>query len=305
MIVAVKNTLVKGIRAVFYNWKFLLLFWGINLLFSIVLTLPIYRLLMEHLGTSLMSEKLSQSFDFIWYLQFRNLYETNLENLPLTIYGTAGIYTLIQTYFLGGLIAIFNFPKKNHIIDFFYGGVKYWFRFTKILLISIVFFAAAFQLNDLLGELISWIFASVENEIYDFVLRSLRYILLVFLIGLIIMVSDYSKVGMAVDGKQKAFKGILNGVYLIRSHFPSIFSVFLLIAIFGAAGVLVYNIVGIAIPRTPYYFLIISFILQQMLIIFRFFIRMYFAATEVALYKDLNAEVISPESEESEQYAGE
>jgi hypothetical protein len=305
MIVTVKDTLLKGMRAVFYNWKFVILFWGVNALFSIVLTLPIFQMLMDNLGNSLLSGKLNQAFDYIWYLQFRNLYETNLEHMPLTIFGAAGIYTLIQTFFLGGLIAIFNFPKKNHIIDFFYGGVKYWFRFTKILLISLVFFVAAFKLNDLLGDLIAWIFQNSENEIYDFILRSLRYILLVFLIGIITLISDYTKVGMAIEGNYRALQGIVDALFLIKRNFTLIFTVFLLIAIFGAFGVLVYNIVGLAIPRTPYYFLIISFILQQMLIIFRFLIRMYFAATEVGLYKDLSAEVVDSEKEITEQFAGE
>ena len=52
------------------------------------------------------------------------------------------------------------------------------------------------------------------------------------------------------------------------------------------------------IPRTPFYFLIVSFILQQMLIIFRLFIRMYFCATEVNLYKDLSADVIEVKAKE-------
>ena len=67
-----------------------------------------------------------------------------------------------------------------------------------------------------------------------------------------------------------------------------------MVAVFGAIGAIIYNLVRVTIPETPFYFLIVSFILQQMLIIFRLLIRMLFYSTEVILFNDLIAEVISP-----------
>ena len=66
----------------------------------------------------------------------------------------------------------------------------------------------------------------------------------------------------------------------------------------GAIGAVIYNIVSGTIPKAPFYFLILSFILQQTLIIFRLLIRMLFFASEVNVYKDLSAEEISPNVKE-------
>ena len=66
----------------------------------------------------------------------------------------------------------------------------------------------------------------------------------------------------------------------------------LIVAITGALGAVVYNVVAILIPRSPFYFLILTFILQQMLIIFRLAITMLLYATEAYLFKDQEAEVI-------------
>lgn len=298
MILTIKNTLVLGTRAVIKNAKFMFLLWGTNILASFLLSMSIYYFLIENLKHSLLSDKLALGFDFTWYLQFRNLYESSLGAIPFLIYSVVGVYVLIQIFYIGGLISIFNFPEKNHTVDFFFGGVKYWLRFSKIVFISLFFFAAVFALHDYLGMLVEWAFSETENQMADFLIRLARYILLVFFIGLITMVSDYTKVHMAVMDTHKVFPSISQSIIFIRYNFNKVFSVFLIIAVIGALGAVFYNLIEAYIPRTPFYFLILSFIVQQMLIIFRLFIRMYFCATEVMLYKDLSADIIEVRAKE-------
>lgn len=298
MIKNINEILVNSIRAVNHNLKFVILFWLTNTAFAIVLSVPIYNLLLNDLKNSLMSDKLSSGFDYFWYLQFRNLYEIPLDQIPWAIFTVAGIYTIIQTFYLGGLISVFNQFNKNHYVDFFYGGVKYFFRFFKVLLISIIFYSAAFLINDLIGDLITMVFRNTEFVKTEFLIRFLRYTLLLFLIGIITLISDYSKVALALKDKVRVIEEIIYASKFIQENFSIVFLVFLFIAFLGALGSIVYNLVVIEIPRTPYYFLIASFILQQMLIIFRLLIRMLFCSSEVILFKDLAAGVIQTEEKE-------
>jgi hypothetical protein len=260
--------------------------------------MPIYYLLSKQLNDSMLGEKVSLYFDHIWFIQFLNMNKVTIGELPYMFYIVVGIYLLIQTFFSGGLITIFNSPKKNHTVDFFYGGVKYWYRFTKVLLVSLLFFSIAIFINDLLGDLITWGFEGTENVMWDFVLRSIRYFILLFLILIIIIISDYSKVTMAVDDNIQAIKKIGQTLIFIKKNFSKVLIVFLIVGSIGAFGAVVYNIVSGTIPKAPFYFLILSFILQQTLIIFRLLIRMLFFASEVYVYKDLSAEEISPNVKE-------
>ncbi len=290
-----KNVLTNGVRDVFYNSKFVILFWSFNAVVALVLTAPIYNILFDSLGRSLLSDKLAHGFDYTWFVQFQNIYRLEIEQMPMSIYFLVGFYALIQTFFMGGLISIFNTPKKNHFVDFFYGGVKYFYRFTKVLLVSLVFFALAFKINDWLGNLVSLFFKNSEDVMGEFILRSLRYILLIFLIGITTLISDYSKVALAIYDRTKVIKEIYKTIVFLRKNFNNVFIIFLVVAVLGAIGVIIYNLVGKEIPRTPFYFLILLFVLQQMLIIFRLYIRMLFCSTEVSLYKDLSAEQIPVE----------
>ena len=294
----VKAALINAIRANVYNYKFLALFWGLNASLAFILSIPVYNALIENLNTSIMSDRLSSGFDYMWYVQFRNLYQANFSQIPFLIYSTLGVYLLIQQFYVGGLIAVFNNPKKNHIVDFFYGGVKYWVRMTKVFLISLLFFALAFEVNDLLGMLITRLFANSESAVWEFVIRAIRYIFLIVFISFVMLFSDYLKMNLAILDHHKLLKGIIETIKLIKKNYFVIFATFLSVNIIGAIGALAYNVIEKNIPRTPYYFLILFFILQQMLIIFRLFIRMLFYSTGVYLFDELSAEEVSVDTQE-------
>lgn len=296
MINYIKNIILHGIRSVFHNYRIVFLLWFFNAVSALVLTVPILNILMENLGRSHVSDQLAKEFDYMWFVQFRYIYQSNFDQLPLSIYTVVGIYTIIQTFFLGGLVAIFNTPEKNHIVDFFYGGVKYFFRFVKVTLASILIYIAAFLLNDYMGHLIHFIFRNSENVRFEFILFGLRYILLLFFIGVVAIISDYSKVALAVNDRSKVLKEMYVAILFIKNNFSKVFITFLIVAIIGVVGVIVYNLLGLVIPRTPYYLLLLSFILQQMLIIFRLLVRMLFCVTEVNLFKDLSADIIQAET---------
>ena len=292
MIESIKHILIHGVRSVFHNVKFVVLMWAMNAASALVLSLQFYNILLYNIVTSLTSYLLSHSFDYFWYLQFRNLYSVQLDQLPLSIYFAVGIYALIQTFFLGGLISVFHTPEKNHTVDFFFGGVRYFLRFVKVLLISLLFFAAAFNINDYIGELITWLLKNSENVTADFFSKFIRYVLMIFFIGIVTIISDYSKISLAVRDKTQILREIYYAVVFLKNNFNKVFVTFLIVAIIGALGAVVYNVIGRFIPRTPFYFLILIFILQQMLIIFRLLVRMLFYSTQVSLFKDLSADTI-------------
>ncbi|MDP4173148.1 MAG: hypothetical protein Q8933_04190 [Bacteroidota bacterium] len=298
MIKQLKEIFRQSIVLLYRNSKFVWLYWGTNLAFGIVLSLPLYYMLSDHLMHSSLSQLLSSGIDYIWYLQFRSLYDTEIGEIPYMIYGTVGIYVLIQVFYLGGLISVFNIVKKNEYVDFFYGGVKHWYRFSKVMLLSLVFFAVAFKINDLTGQLLSYLFANQEKIIFEFILRASRYILLIFLLGLVMLVGDYLKIALAVKDSTKVLKEIYPLLLFLKNNFNRVFTVFFLVAVLGAMGAVVYNVIEGFLPKNHYFYLLLAFILQQMLIIFRLLVRMLFSATEIYLYKDINAQIIPTQAEE-------
>ncbi|MBU0473145.1 MAG: hypothetical protein KKF62_03160 [Bacteroidetes bacterium] len=289
----IREILRESWRLVLKNWFYIFLLWGTNIILSLVLTIPILSMLRDNLSHSLWSSKLAIQVDYFWLLQFQNSDHNMFNKLPILFFSIVGINLLIQKLYQGGLIAVLSNPKKNHISDFFYSGVKFWYRFIKVTLLAILILAIILLIDSKLDSGIEYLTKAFNSVLLDLIFRSIRYLILLFLIGAISIISEYTQIFLALKDSQKIGLAFKNIFQLMRKRFWIVFSTYLIVSIIGALGAIVYNIVAIYIPRSPFYFLILTFILQQMLIIFRLSITMLLYATEVYLFKDYDAEVIT------------
>jgi hypothetical protein len=289
----IREILREAIRLVGKNWMYVFLLWGTNILFSLVLTIPIFSILQDNLAHSLWSSKLALQVDYFWLLQFENTNKNLIDKLPILLLSIIGINLFAQKLYQGGMISVFNNPKKNHVSDFFYNGVKYWYRFVKISVIAISLLALIFTIDAQIDGWIEYLIKDLNSVFLDLIIRSLRYLILLFFIGTVSIISEYTQVYIAINDSPKIRHALREILVFIKNKFVLVFSTYLIVSIIGALGAIVYNIVAIYIPRSPFYYLILTFILQQMLIIFRLTITMFMYATEVYLYKDQNAEIIN------------
>jgi hypothetical protein len=293
-----KEILVQSIRLVYQNKKFIIIFWVTNIAFAAAISLPLYALVHDHISHSTMNNELLSGFDYVWFTQFMLIYQKSTDTIPILLYAVTGIYIFIQQFYTGGLIAVFINKKKNHHVDFFYGGVKYFIRFTKIALIAMFFYFIAFSFNSVMHSLIVRYIIPGGSELALFLYQFGRYTIFLLIICIINIISDYSKVTAAVRDSTKAILSMIGALKFLKKNFFRVLILFLIVASFVAIGGIIYNVVENFVPKTPVYMLIITFIIQQMLIILRFLIRMIFYSTEIIIFNDLQAEVVSPVVEE-------
>jgi hypothetical protein len=279
-------------RLVLKNRKFIFLLWGTNVALALVLTIPVFSMLQEFLQHSNWSNLLALNFNYFWLEQFLNSNKNIFDKLPLLFMSIIGINVLLQQLYQGGLIAVLNNPKKNHISDFFYSGVKFWYRFVKVSLIVLLTYILLFIVNTKIDALILSVTQKINSVSLDLLLRTIKYLVLLFLIGIISLFSEYVRIYIVLKDIVKIWKAVKYILVFLRQKFVLVFTVFFLVSLIGAAGAVIYNLVAILIPRSPFYFLILTFILQQMLIIFRLVITMFLYATEVYIFTDQDAEII-------------
>jgi len=294
----IKEILVKGVRMIFAHRKFVLLFWLTNLVFAFALSLPLFSILQQGLSHSLINNSLGIGFDYFWYVQFRYIYQNALNALPFLLYAFAGVYILTQLLFVGGLLSVYTNSKKNHIVDFFYGSVKYFMRFLRLALIIGVLYFVAVSINVLFDYSIQKIFQDQEDAFIEFAIQIFRYLFFLLLICVINIISDYTKVAIVAVDSTKLLKSLLKAIQFIKKNFVKVMIVYLIMLIFVALGATVYNLVDSFVPKKPAYLLLLTFLIQQLLIIFRVLIRMYFYSTELIIYTDGEAETVSPAFEE-------
>jgi len=295
---SIKEILITGSRMVFAHRKFILLFWITNIVFAFALSLPLFSVLQQGLAHSLINSNLSLGFDYLWYVQFRHIYQNSLNAIPILLYAFAGVYVLLQLFYLGGLFAVYTNSKKNHMVDFFYGSVKYFIRFLKIAVFVGALYFVAISINVLIDYVIKQIFLEKENAFIEFAVQIFRYLFFLLLITIINIISDYTKVAIVVVDSTKLFRSLYKSFQFIKKNFVKVVTIYFIMLIFVAIGATVYNLVDSFVPKKPAYLLLLTFLIQQLLIIFRVLIRMYFYSTELLIFTDGEAETVSPAFEE-------
>jgi len=168
----------------------------------------------------------------------------------------------------------------------------------KIAVVVFILYGVALFINEGLSILIKRVFAYSSLTWLEFVVTLLRYLLFLLIIGVVSIISDYAKVVSVVTDSEAGFRSISKAMLFIRKNFGRTLVVFLILFLFLVIGAVVYNLVDGLIPRSPVYLILLTFIIQQFLIIYRIIIRMYVYSTEVVLYQDLAAELSEYEVEE-------
>ena len=237
-------------------------------------------------------------FDYLWYVQFRHIYQNSLNAIPILLYTIAGVYVLLQLLYLGGLLTVFTNSKKNHVVDFFYGSIKYYIRFLKIACFIGILYFVAISINVLIDYGIKQIFMDKENAFIEFSIQIIRYLFFLLLISIINIISDYTKIAVVAVDSTKLLRSFINALQFIKKNFLKVMTIYFILLMFVGIGATIYNLVDSLLPKEPLYFLLLTFLIQQLLIIFRVLIRMYFYSTELLIFTDGEAETVSPAFEE-------
>jgi hypothetical protein len=297
MIDNLRSVLIDAIRLVFKNKKLLLLYWLTNLGFAMALTFPLLTILRKDLLHSAINSHFSGEFDFLWFVQFQINYRQIIEILPGLLYSITFIYYIIQLFFTGGLLAVSMNYQKNHMVDYFYGGVKYFFRFFIVFLILILLYFVILSFNSLLYTAAAHLFVNSEREWLEFWAHCLRIIIFLFLITVVNFIGDYTKVVVVVNDERNILRALAAALRFIKRNFSIVITLFLLLLICLAAVAVGYNLLDSLISKKNLILISATFVIQQMLIIFRLIIRMLSYTSELVLYNDLSAEVQHPEIE--------
>lgn len=303
-------TIIEAIRAglkkVNNNLHFIGLLWVLNIAFAMILSMTLFRLLHTDLSGSLVGDSLLQGFDYRWYQEFFFKYQTTLEMFSNTLIIVGSIYILIQTFLLGGLLSVlYSSERKTLFIDFFYGGVQYFYRFFKILLVSMLFYAGLFILNRWGTAATENLLGSSESEALRISVIVLRYILLALIFFFLNIIFDYTKISIVVHEERKIFKEWWRAVKFTTIHAGTTIGLFVFLFIVGVAifGVY-YFFADLFEPISSYGMIFLVFVFHQIYIGARIWLRMMFYASQLALWRGINAEVIVPSVEENIVHVG-
>jgi hypothetical protein len=280
----ISTSLHHGARAAANAKKVLFVYYAVNLFAAAVVIAPVAMILRTLLGRSLESERLFRNFDPEWLmetlLEFHVTPGTGLLAAALLV---GVLYLLTNTFLAGGAIATLHRPGES----FFAACARYFPRFFRIFLISLLFYGVAYAMARALVRGHSrWFENSMRAAPGDITMWCIRLfeILVLFAVN---MTFDYAKIICILEDR-KAVRSTLKAVRFAARNFGSTYVLFVITAAVGVAFLGAYHVLSEWIGQGSVAAVIAIFLLRQAYMIARFWVRLWTWGSEIALFHEIS-----------------
>jgi len=304
---------VKGFHTSRKNFRMVIFLLVFNLLFSLILAVPMYTSLEESMGRSEVGDRMVKGFDYMWWEEFRDQskgIETSfspsilgkgavLDNfvhlihfgetrLPRVILVFVALYILLHTFLSGGIISVFSkdIPAFS-IRGFFSGAGKFASRFFLLMIFSWIFFFLVIAFRDFLSTLVNSVSDTARSEIFPFYLSLISSIFVYALFLFFQMVFDYARIKTALEDSRNVLQTIREAFIFVFKNFGSTMGLFYLLLLANLVLTVVYILLKEIIPQTSAVSITAIFIIQQMFICCFIWIRCWLYSSQLELYKYL------------------
>ncbi|MGB2867535.1 MAG: hypothetical protein WBD36_03725 [Bacteroidota bacterium] len=193
------------------------------------------------------------------------------------------LYALVNTFFAGGFIGAYAAEWPSTLSEFLVEGAKYFGRFFRLSLISLLLYYLFFiWFVDWANNGIPRWTQNEPSEMTPYLFYMARNAIVLIVLALMMMGFDYAKIRMVLDGRYSALGATGAGFRFAFRNFLRTFGLYLLLCLLGIGLILVYSFLNSLVPQTGYWTILLVFVLQQIYVFFRIWLKASFYATQTA-----------------------
>lgn len=284
---------------VFYQGRYLakkakkmwFLLWLMNALMAAVAALPIFALLNSELKNSLMEASMFERFNLNFASETIYKYWDALPMLLWLTLALGSVYIVLTLLTAGGILTVFSSSERRFTAPVFFKGCgTYFWRFFRLFLVALIFYGIlVLALNGILTSLVNKLTKSWTQERYVMLASWTRLLVVAFVFLLVNMIFDYAKVRLVIEESRSAVMATFRSIKFVWSHFGKTFALFLLCMALGLIIIAIYNPLEQVLPQDTRRWIVAVFVLQQLFIIARIYVRLTFCSSEILLYESLRA----------------
>ncbi len=269
------QTVNKRIKVAVYLWTF-------NFLFSLVVIAPFYFLLQKEFSRSLLENQMATGVDFmIWMGDFIFKYKDFYPALWGGILVPLVLYLFFNIFLSGGIIGRIASPlEKTNLGNFLSDCGKYFFRFFRVFLMSLIgfliFFGVIYRLTSIVIGL--WT-KNASTEWPPIFASNIKFLIAVLLFSLVRMFFDYVKVRLVMENSKKTVRAALLNFTFLGRRFLKAWILYLLVGLVAFFFFILFVLIYRIFPQNGIFFLLLFF-WQQLYIFSRMWTKMLFFSTE-------------------------
>jgi hypothetical protein len=237
------SAISRGARSVNAAKRMIVLAWLGLLLVAAVAAAPAINIVATSLGRSHWAADLMRGLDPSWitevFLDMRG-YLAGAVALPAGLAFGAAI--LGQLLAAGGALSVLTSEDRRFTAAKFFGGCgRYFWRYFRLFLLSLFFYAAAYLVSASLPAAANRIWGEGMRATPLYVAGQVRNLVAVSLFILVGMVFDYAKIRLVVKPDRSVLRAARQSIAFVAGHFRACAAIWLVLIALGVLFYLVYD----------------------------------------------------------------
>jgi len=255
--------------------RMVILYWFFHSLMAMVAALALMGVVVPPLSHSNYTTELMRQFDMGWLMEISRIARPYSGSLIAVLLMSACITLLGAVYLSGGAIRFLVREHWGyHIGDFHEGcGLMFW-RYLRLSIYSLFFYAIVMAINGTLAKLINKAWGEGMEAAPATRAGWVRSTILILLLGLVSTAMDYAKVRLAIDGSRKSLRAAFGSVWLVLRNPGRTLGTWLVLSLIWALFLALYLPFANAIQATGMASILLLILGQQLYVLCRVWLRM-------------------------------
>jgi len=282
-----------GIKEATCQTKMIFVLWLANLIFGAVIFYLLFGAFSRAIGNSAVGESLLKRFDFNFLIEFLAYNRESIATIFSSIVVLTLLYLLLSTFLLGGVLFILTLRFKSSLSAgdekrfaqaFFQGAGKFFGRFFRLLVYSLLLWIASLIIFILLNLVIN-IFA-VGNSAEKIFFYSLWFRLgIAFIIFFLVrMILDYTRIKIAFEDSSKVFLSLMEMIKFVFKKLGKTLALYYLLLLTGLAFFAVFCCLRSAIHQNSLLTIVLAFLIGQLFIASQAWLRIACQKAQLVFY---------------------
>lgn len=189
-----------------------------------------------------------------------------------------GLVLLVHVLVAGG--AIYRLLHKGRVLD---GAGFYFWRFVRLALISLLFYAAVAALAAGGGKLVNKLWGEGMEAKPIVIGEWITQTVTLLLLGLVATIFDYAKIRLAVDGSRKTWRAAKGSVRFVFCNFSRTMGGWAVVTLLGVAFFVLWRAVENAFESRTIGAVLLLIVAQQVYVISRIWFRLMYWGVAIEL----------------------
>lgn len=280
------KAVVKGLGTTLRKPRLVVILYVFNLLFAIAAAAPLLFLIQQELGRSLMGSNVRPA-DIMWIGEAVLKYGAALPPLLGGFLVAIALYFLFHIFLNGGVVGrLLDREGRATLEPFFADCGRYFWRYVRIFLISLVFYVLTFGVVlNLLSVLIRPTAESAWTEWLPLILSNLHFLAALLLLSIVHMIVDYARIAVVADAEAKVLGALRHALKFLEKRFFRAWAIYLLLVLLTIAGTVVFYVVLGRFAAPGVAGAVAGLVWMQAYVLFRIWMRTVFVAAQAEYYR--------------------